>query len=243
MMTYSWYVSKLARHLPGVNFPGHRWDLVQSEEQKTFNFEQFLSLNTRWVWEHKTRAERGIKGRVWTAKQSDVSMERRRDWTGMNEQVGDLMRQRSVGRPHSGECREKISLPICWGHKRVWWTIEMDLIYLIWLNSLWWTRCCSLSSLCSSRRSGDPETGLDRINAKPTRGQCLPGQHGHPLCGATLTCGISTQGQWAAQRRCWDVRRCFFPSSCLPSLIISLFLQKGCVCLHRAVWPRPELGT
>ncbi|XP_037551283.1 transmembrane protein 260 [Nematolebias whitei] len=47
MMTYSWYVSKLAQHLPGVHFPGLQWDVVHSEDKKTFNLEQFLSHNTQ----------------------------------------------------------------------------------------------------------------------------------------------------------------------------------------------------
>uniref|UniRef100_A0A3Q2ZNF3 Transmembrane protein 260 n=1 Tax=Kryptolebias marmoratus TaxID=37003 RepID=A0A3Q2ZNF3_KRYMA len=44
MMTYSWYVSKLAQHLPGVRFPSRRWDVVHSEEKKTFNLEQFKDV-------------------------------------------------------------------------------------------------------------------------------------------------------------------------------------------------------
>ncbi|XP_014842556.1 PREDICTED: transmembrane protein 260 isoform X1 [Poecilia mexicana] len=47
MMTYSWYVTKLGQHLPGVHFPGRRWDPVQSEEKDTFSLERFLSHNPR----------------------------------------------------------------------------------------------------------------------------------------------------------------------------------------------------
>ncbi|XP_054894482.1 transmembrane protein 260 isoform X5 [Poeciliopsis prolifica] len=47
MMTYSWYVTKLGQHLPGVRFPGRRWDPVQFEEKDTFSLERFLSHNTQ----------------------------------------------------------------------------------------------------------------------------------------------------------------------------------------------------
>ncbi|XP_038147441.1 transmembrane protein 260 [Cyprinodon tularosa] len=47
MMTYSWYVSKLGEHLPGVHFPGRWWDPVQREEKDTFSLEQFLSHNMK----------------------------------------------------------------------------------------------------------------------------------------------------------------------------------------------------
>lgn len=92
----------------------------------------------------------------------------------MNEQVGDLM----WDSPHGGECREEIS-PQNWWHKRVWWTTEM-----IWLNRLWWTPGCS------PWRSWDPQTGECLINAKTTRGQCLPGQHGSPSVGPHLPVGL-----------------------------------------------------
>ncbi|XP_030642873.1 transmembrane protein 260 [Chanos chanos] len=45
MMTYSWYVAKLHKHLPGVKFPGHHWDPVNAEEKNTFSLEQFLHHN------------------------------------------------------------------------------------------------------------------------------------------------------------------------------------------------------
>ncbi|XP_037397801.1 transmembrane protein 260 isoform X2 [Pygocentrus nattereri] len=50
MMTYSWYVSKLQQHFPGVKFPGHLWDPVNTEEKNSFNIEQFLQHNTQPVF-------------------------------------------------------------------------------------------------------------------------------------------------------------------------------------------------
>ncbi|XP_069571025.1 protein O-mannosyl-transferase TMEM260 [Brachyistius frenatus] len=47
MMTYTWYVAKLAQHNPGVHFPGRWWDPVHTEEKDTFSLEQFLSHNTQ----------------------------------------------------------------------------------------------------------------------------------------------------------------------------------------------------
>ncbi|CAJ1073650.1 transmembrane protein 260 [Xyrichtys novacula] len=47
MMTYSWYVAKLAQHHPGVHFPGRWWDPVHPEEKDTFDLEQFLLHNTQ----------------------------------------------------------------------------------------------------------------------------------------------------------------------------------------------------
>ncbi|KAG7510629.1 transmembrane protein 260 isoform X1 [Solea senegalensis] len=47
MMTYTWYVAKLAQHLPDVHFPGRFWDPVHSEEKDAFNLEQFLSHNRK----------------------------------------------------------------------------------------------------------------------------------------------------------------------------------------------------
>ena len=29
MMTYEWYLPKMAKHLPGVKFPGNRWNPVE----------------------------------------------------------------------------------------------------------------------------------------------------------------------------------------------------------------------
>ncbi|KAK2826096.1 hypothetical protein Q5P01_020310 [Channa striata] len=45
MMTYTWYVAKLAKHHPGVHFPGRWWDPVHPEGKDTFSLEQFLSHN------------------------------------------------------------------------------------------------------------------------------------------------------------------------------------------------------
>lgn len=47
MMTYTWYVAKLAQHHPGVHFPGRWWDPVHPEVKDTFSLEQFLSHNTQ----------------------------------------------------------------------------------------------------------------------------------------------------------------------------------------------------
>ncbi|KAM6912902.1 protein O-mannosyl-transferase TMEM260 isoform 1-T1 [Xenentodon cancila] len=47
MMTYSWYVAKLASHLSGVHFPGRWWDPVSPEEKNTFSLEEFLAHNTQ----------------------------------------------------------------------------------------------------------------------------------------------------------------------------------------------------
>ncbi|XP_044023018.1 transmembrane protein 260 isoform X2 [Siniperca chuatsi] len=47
MMTYTWYVAKLAQHHPGVHFPGRWWDPVHPEGKDTFSLEQFLSHNTQ----------------------------------------------------------------------------------------------------------------------------------------------------------------------------------------------------
>ncbi|XP_062863705.1 protein O-mannosyl-transferase TMEM260 isoform X2 [Trichomycterus rosablanca] len=44
MMTYSWYVPRLRKHLPGVTFPGRIWDPAKTEK-KSFNIETFLQNN------------------------------------------------------------------------------------------------------------------------------------------------------------------------------------------------------
>ncbi|XP_026875416.2 transmembrane protein 260 isoform X2 [Electrophorus electricus] len=46
MMTYGWYVAKLRRHLPGVNFPGRLWNLDPAEDSDGFTIERFLQHNT-----------------------------------------------------------------------------------------------------------------------------------------------------------------------------------------------------
>lgn len=47
MMTYAWYVAKLAQHHPGIHFPSRWWDPVNPEEKGTFSLDQFLSRNTQ----------------------------------------------------------------------------------------------------------------------------------------------------------------------------------------------------
>lgn len=48
MMTYEWYLPKMAKHLPGVNFPGDRWNPVEGvlpSGMVTFNLYHFLEIN------------------------------------------------------------------------------------------------------------------------------------------------------------------------------------------------------
>ncbi|XP_045679183.1 transmembrane protein 260 isoform X4 [Phyllostomus hastatus] len=48
MMTYEWYLPKMAKHLPGVNFPGNRWNPVEGilpSGMVTFNLYHFLETN------------------------------------------------------------------------------------------------------------------------------------------------------------------------------------------------------
>ncbi|NXC01210.1 TM260 protein, partial [Orthonyx spaldingii] len=48
MMTYQWYLPKLAKHLPGVRFPGHRWNPVEGmlpDGTLAFNLHRFLKVN------------------------------------------------------------------------------------------------------------------------------------------------------------------------------------------------------
>uniref|UniRef100_A0A8C6QBW7 Transmembrane protein 260 n=1 Tax=Nannospalax galili TaxID=1026970 RepID=A0A8C6QBW7_NANGA len=48
MMTYEWYLPKMARHLPGVHFPGDRWNPVEGvlpSGMVTFNLYHFLETN------------------------------------------------------------------------------------------------------------------------------------------------------------------------------------------------------
>lgn len=48
MMTYEWYLPKVARHLPGVHFPGDRWNPVEGvlpSGMVTFNLYHFLEMN------------------------------------------------------------------------------------------------------------------------------------------------------------------------------------------------------
>ncbi|XP_073751361.1 protein O-mannosyl-transferase TMEM260 isoform X6 [Callorhinus ursinus] len=48
MMTYEWYLPKMAKHLPGVSFPGDRWNPVEGilpSGMVTFNLYHFLEIN------------------------------------------------------------------------------------------------------------------------------------------------------------------------------------------------------
>ncbi|KAF4795823.1 Transmembrane protein [Turdus rufiventris] len=48
MMTYQWYLPKLAKHLPGVHFPGNRWNPVEGalpDGTLAFNLHRFLKVN------------------------------------------------------------------------------------------------------------------------------------------------------------------------------------------------------
>ncbi|XP_052639503.1 transmembrane protein 260 isoform X2 [Harpia harpyja] len=48
MMTYEWYLPKLAKHLPGVYFPGNRWNPVEGvlpDGTLVFNLHRFLKVN------------------------------------------------------------------------------------------------------------------------------------------------------------------------------------------------------
>ncbi|KAM6201179.1 protein O-mannosyl-transferase TMEM260 [Rhynchocyon petersi] len=48
MMTYEWYLPKMSKHLPGVNFPGNRWNPVEGvlpSGMVTFNLYHFLEIN------------------------------------------------------------------------------------------------------------------------------------------------------------------------------------------------------
>ncbi|KAM3855716.1 protein O-mannosyl-transferase TMEM260 isoform 1-T1 [Vipera latastei] len=48
MMTYHWYLPKLAKHLPGVTFPGDHWNPVEGplpDGTTTFNLHHFLKVN------------------------------------------------------------------------------------------------------------------------------------------------------------------------------------------------------
>ncbi|NWX86734.1 TM260 protein, partial [Nothoprocta pentlandii] len=48
MMTYEWYLPKLAKHLPGIHFPGKRWNPVEGvlpDGTLVFNLHHFLKVN------------------------------------------------------------------------------------------------------------------------------------------------------------------------------------------------------
>ncbi|XP_061468458.1 protein O-mannosyl-transferase TMEM260 isoform X2 [Rhineura floridana] len=48
LMTHPWYLPKMSKHLPGVIFPGNRWNPVEgilSDGTTTFNLHRFLKVN------------------------------------------------------------------------------------------------------------------------------------------------------------------------------------------------------
>ncbi|XP_074852350.1 protein O-mannosyl-transferase TMEM260 isoform X6 [Carettochelys insculpta] len=48
MMTYKWYLPKMAKHLPGISFPGRQWNPVEGilpDGTLTFNLHHFLKVN------------------------------------------------------------------------------------------------------------------------------------------------------------------------------------------------------
>ncbi|KAM9294395.1 protein O-mannosyl-transferase TMEM260 [Gastrophryne carolinensis] len=50
MMTYKWYITKIAKYLPNVTFPGGQWNPARTklqDETFTFSLHQFLKVNTR----------------------------------------------------------------------------------------------------------------------------------------------------------------------------------------------------
>ncbi|XP_069494171.1 protein O-mannosyl-transferase TMEM260 [Ambystoma mexicanum] len=50
MMTYKWYLPKMAKHFPDVIFPGNHWNPVEGtflDGRRTFNLGHFLSINKR----------------------------------------------------------------------------------------------------------------------------------------------------------------------------------------------------
>ncbi|XP_062946848.1 protein O-mannosyl-transferase TMEM260 isoform X4 [Cynocephalus volans] len=63
MMTYEWYLPKMAKHLPGVNFPGNRWNPVEvilPSGVVTFNLYHFLEINKQFdpsSWESVANEE------------------------------------------------------------------------------------------------------------------------------------------------------------------------------------------
>uniref|UniRef100_A0A452Q8S5 Transmembrane protein 260 n=1 Tax=Ursus americanus TaxID=9643 RepID=A0A452Q8S5_URSAM len=74
MMTYEWYLPKMAKHLPGVNFPGDRWNPVEGilpGGMVTFNLYHFLEINKQ----QKTFVCIGIHGREIIYNWSERTME------------------------------------------------------------------------------------------------------------------------------------------------------------------------
>ncbi|XP_041490110.1 transmembrane protein 260 isoform X2 [Microtus oregoni] len=63
MLTYDWYLPKMARHLPGVRFPGDRWSPVEGVLPSgvvTFSLYHFLEMNKQFdpsSWESVANEE------------------------------------------------------------------------------------------------------------------------------------------------------------------------------------------
>ncbi|KAB1278277.1 Transmembrane protein 260 [Camelus dromedarius] len=63
MMTYEWYLPKVAKHLPGVKFPGNQWNPVEGilpSGMVTFNLYRFLEINKQFdpsSWESVANEE------------------------------------------------------------------------------------------------------------------------------------------------------------------------------------------
>ncbi|XP_042635353.1 transmembrane protein 260 isoform X2 [Catharus ustulatus] len=70
MMTYQWYLPKLAKHLPGVHFPGNRWNPVEGalpDGTLAFNLHRFLKVFMKGTppGEGATRSGPGVRVRSW----------------------------------------------------------------------------------------------------------------------------------------------------------------------------------
>ncbi|KAB1278272.1 Transmembrane protein 260 [Camelus dromedarius] len=72
MMTYEWYLPKVAKHLPGVKFPGNQWNPVEGilpSGMVTFNLYRFLEINKQFdpsSWESVANEE------MWQAREHFV---------------------------------------------------------------------------------------------------------------------------------------------------------------------------
>ncbi|XP_040976446.1 transmembrane protein 260 isoform X2 [Aquila chrysaetos chrysaetos] len=70
MMTYEWYLPKLAKHLPGVYFPGNRWNPVEGvlpDGTLVFNLHRFLKVFMKVTRPGKgaIRSGRGVHVTSW----------------------------------------------------------------------------------------------------------------------------------------------------------------------------------
>ncbi|KAM4779455.1 protein O-mannosyl-transferase TMEM260 isoform 5-T6 [Cyanocitta cristata] len=70
MMTYEWYLPKLAKHLPGVYFPGNRWNPVEGvlpDGTLAFNLHRFLKVFMKGTrpGEGATRSGPGVHVKSW----------------------------------------------------------------------------------------------------------------------------------------------------------------------------------